>query len=83
MEVRSKKTFGHYLKAAITIVLAIGVVVLVPIAIWTNTTTCEKIFIFLVGIILFLLSYIFHLKEKNAKLKERILKLENYIRKGV
>jgi len=48
---------------------------LAVLAIWFNTTTCEKIFIFLVGIILFLLFFIFQLKE-------RILKLENYIRKN-
>ena len=62
--------------------VVMAIIILAVLAIWFNTTTAEKIFIFLVGIILFLLFFIFQLKEQNAKLKERILKLENYIRKN-
>ena len=71
MEVRSKKTFGNYVKTAITAVFTTGIVILVIYAIWANTTINEKIFIFLVVVIFGLVMYILKLKSDILKLKNK------------
>jgi len=64
MEVRSKKTFGHCVKTAITAAFIVGVGILVIIAIWANTTITEKIFLFLIAVIFGLVMYILKIKSK-------------------
>ena len=81
MEDSSKMTFGSIFRRVLTVTLLIVVVALVVIAIWTNATIEEKIFLSLIGIIFALVLYILRLKEQNIKFKKQILKLENYIHK--
>lgn len=64
-ESRSKKTFwDYYLKTAIIFVLIVIVGFLVIIAIWSNATIPEKIYLFLIAVIFGLMSYIFKIKNK-------------------
>jgi len=81
MQVRSQKSLGQCLKAAITVILAVIVGTLVFIAVWSNTSIAEKIYFFLIAVIFGLVMYIFKLKSYNTKLEDYILRLESYIRK--
>jgi len=56
------RSFGQYVRTAITAILGIGVAILVIVAIWLNTTIPERIYLFLIAVILGLVIYIFRKK---------------------